>query len=43
MKAAENGYSSGMFNISRQYEFGLGVEKDSDKAAYWLEKSGKEL
>ena len=43
LKAAENGDSSGMFNVSRKYEFGLGVERDPEKATYWLEKSGIEL
>ena len=43
LQAAENGDSSGMFNVSRKYEFGLGVEKNPEKATYWLEKSRKEI
>ena len=41
LKAAELGNESGMFNVGKKYELGIGVAVDKEQAKYWLEKSGK--
>lgn len=30
-----------MFNVSKKYEYGIGVEIDLEKAKYWGEKAEK--
>ena len=40
-KAAKNGglYGEAYFSLGVCYDFGLGVGKDPEKAAYWYEKA----
>ena len=38
-QAAEGGHAKAMLKLSSRYEYGLGMDKDADKARMWLEKS----
>jgi TPR repeat protein len=38
-QAAQGGHSGAMLKLSSRYEFGLGMDKDSDEARAWLEKA----
>lgn len=38
-QAAEGGHSKAMLKLSSRYEYALGMDKDTDKARMWLEKS----
>lgn len=39
LKAANNGNVTGMFNVGKKYEMGIGVPQDQEQAKYWLEKA----
>lgn len=41
-KAAEMGYAAGQFQVGRQYQYGIGVERDMATAISWYEKSAEQ-
>jgi TPR repeat protein len=42
MKAAEQGYPQGQFNLGAFYTYGLGVPRDYTKAAFWNRKAAEQ-